>query len=74
MRYWRPSCLESAPLAEFLVGQVSPIVLAELLYLGRDIGLSITRLDRDWVWKPNSPLCLPGLSFEKMQSDPWCWA
>ncbi|MGZ0076341.1 DMT family transporter [Methylomonas sp. EFPC3] len=43
----------STPFAKLLVGEVSPILLGGLLYLGSGIGLSIIRLIRDWSWKPS---------------------
>jgi drug/metabolite transporter (DMT)-like permease len=43
----------STPFAKLLVGEVSPILLAGLLYLGSGIGLSLTRLIRDLGWKPS---------------------
>lgn len=41
----------STPFAKLLVGEVSPILLGGLLYWGSGIGLSMTRLIRDWGWK-----------------------
>ncbi len=43
----------STPLAKMLVGEISPWVLAGLLYLGSGIGLGILRLFRDGGWKPS---------------------
>lgn len=40
----------STPFAKVLVGDVSPILLAGLLYLGSGLGLSIARLIRDRGW------------------------
>lgn len=42
----------STPLAKLLVGDVPPILLAGLLYLGSGVGLSIARLLRDRRWQP----------------------
>jgi len=41
----------STPLAKALVGQMSPTLLAGLLYLGSGIGLTIVRLVRDRGWR-----------------------
>ncbi|MBZ0225457.1 MAG: EamA family transporter [Comamonas sp.] len=41
----------STPLAKLLVGQVSPVLLGGLLYLGSGIGLAAIRLARDRGWK-----------------------
>jgi len=44
----------STPLAKALIGDVQPLLLAGLLYLGSGIGLTIARLVRDRGWKaPN---------------------
>ena len=43
----------STPLAKSLVGDVSPILLAGLLYLGSGFGLTIARLVRDRRWQPS---------------------
>jgi drug/metabolite transporter (DMT)-like permease len=44
----------STPLAKLLVGQISPLLLAGLLYLGSGIGLLIIRSVRDSGWRsPN---------------------
>lgn len=59
----------STPFAKLLVGEVSPILLAGLLYLGSGIGLSITRLARDLGWKPSGlmpsewPWLIGGIAF-----------
>ncbi|MEO8411452.1 MAG: EamA family transporter [Propionivibrio sp.] len=42
----------STPFAKLLVGELSPILLAGLLYLGSGIGLTLVRLIRDRGWKP----------------------
>ncbi len=43
----------STPLAKWLSGDVSPLLLAGLLYLGSGGGLVATRLIRDRCWKPS---------------------
>jgi len=43
----------STPFAKMLVGEISPWLLAGLLYLGSGIGLGIVRLLRDGGWKPS---------------------
>ncbi len=40
----------STPFAKLLVGEISPVLLGGLLYLGSGIGLGITRLIRDRGW------------------------
>ncbi len=42
----------STPLAKLLVGDVPPLLLGGLLYLGSGIGLSLARLVRDHGWTP----------------------
>lgn len=42
----------STPFAKLLVGELPPILLAGLLYLGSGIGLTVVRLIRDRGWKP----------------------
>lgn len=42
----------STPFAKLLVGELSPVLLAGLLYLGSGIGLTLVRLVRDRGWKP----------------------
>ena len=42
----------STPLAKLLVGDVPPLLLGGLLYLGSGIGLSLARLVRDRGWTP----------------------
>lgn len=41
----------STPFAKMMVGELPPILLAGLLYLGSGIGLSVVRLIRDRGWK-----------------------
>jgi drug/metabolite transporter (DMT)-like permease len=41
----------STPFAKLLVGDMSPVLLAGLLYLGSGIGLTLIRLVRDRGWK-----------------------
>lgn len=41
----------STPFAKLLVGELSPVLLAGLLYLGSGIGLVLVRLIRDRGWK-----------------------
>lgn len=43
----------SMPLAKLLVGEISPWLLAGLLYLGSGIGLALVRIIRDNGWKPS---------------------
>lgn len=43
----------STPFAKALVGNMSPVLLAGLLYLGSGLGLSIVRLIRDCGWQPS---------------------
>ena len=43
----------STPLAKWLSGDVSPLLLAGLLYLGSGGGLVAARLIRDRCWKPS---------------------
>ncbi|MDT8398469.1 MAG: EamA family transporter [Pseudomonadales bacterium] len=52
----------STPLAKALLGDVSPVLLAGLLYLGSGLGLGGARLIRDRGWRPS------GL---KPQEWPW---
>lgn len=42
----------STPFAKLLIGELSPVLLGGLLYLGSGIGLAIARLIRDRGWKP----------------------
>lgn len=41
----------STPFAKLLLGDMSPVLLAGLLYLGSGLGLTLIRLVRDRVWK-----------------------
>ncbi len=43
----------STPFAKLLVGEMSPWLLAGLLYLGSGLGLTAVRLLRDRGWKPS---------------------
>ncbi len=43
----------STPFAKLLTGEVSPVLLAGLLYLGSGMGLTLVRLVRDQGWKPS---------------------
>ena len=43
----------STPLAKLLTGELSPIMLAGLLYLGSGLGLAVARLIRDRGFKPS---------------------
>ncbi|MHB0975235.1 MAG: DMT family transporter [Acidithiobacillus ferriphilus] len=43
----------STPLVKLLVGELSPLLLAGLLYLGSGLGLAVIRLLRDRGWKPS---------------------
>ena len=52
----------STPFAKLLVGEVSPLLLAGLLYLGSGIGLAVVRVLRDRGWSA------PGLV-----SGAWPW-
>ena len=42
----------STPLAKALLGELSPLLLAGLLYLGSGTGLTLARLARDRGWQP----------------------
>src|SRR5476649_2143880 len=46
----------STPFAKQLVGDVSPLLLAGLLYLGSGIGLVLARLIKDGGWHPSGLL------------------
>lgn len=52
----------STPLAKALLGQLSPWLLAGLLYLGSGIGLVVIRVARDRGWKRS-----------EMASNEWLW-
>lgn len=43
----------SIPFTKLLVGEIPPVLLAGLLYLGSGAGLVITRMTRDRGWKPS---------------------
>ena len=43
----------STPFAKLLVGELSPWLLAGLLYLGGGLGLAAARLIRDRGWRPS---------------------
>ena len=43
----------STPLAKALVGELPPLLLAGLLYLGSGLGLTVVRLIRDRRWQPS---------------------
>ncbi|MGF1642187.1 MAG: DMT family transporter [Thiotrichales bacterium] len=43
----------STPMVKLLVGSLSPLLLAGLLYLGSGLGLAIIRLARDRRWGPS---------------------
>lgn len=43
----------STPFAKVLVGEISPVLLAGLLYLGSGLGLGLVRLIRDRGWRPS---------------------
>jgi drug/metabolite transporter (DMT)-like permease len=43
----------STPFAKLLVGNVPPVLLAGLLYLGSGLGLTLFRVLRDGGWKPS---------------------
>src|SRR5690348_1625443 len=46
----------STPFAKQLVGDISPLLLAGLLYLGSGIGLVLTRFIKDKGWRPSGLL------------------
>ncbi len=52
----------STPLAKLLVGDVSPVLLSGLLYLGSGVGLGLFRMLRDRAWKPSG-----------LQAGDWPW-
>lgn len=43
----------STPLAKGLIGEISPVLMGGLLYLGSGVGLGVARLLRDGGWKPS---------------------
>ena len=52
----------STPLAKLLVGDVSPVLVGGLLYLGSGLGLGLFRMLRDRAWKPSG-----------LQAGEWPW-
>ncbi len=52
----------SIPVAKLLGGEISPVLLAGLLYLGSGLGLVLARLVRDRSWKPAG-----------LERDEWPW-
>jgi drug/metabolite transporter (DMT)-like permease len=52
----------STPLAKLLIGDVPPVMLGGLLYLGSGVGLSVYRLVRDKTWQASG-----------MQAGEWKW-
>ena len=52
----------STPFAKQLVGDISPILLAGLLYFGSGIGLLLARLIKDRNWQPSG-----------LQKNEWPW-
>lgn len=52
----------STPVAKWLVGEVHPVMLGGLLYLGSGIGLGLFRCVRDRGWKPSG-----------LQAGEWPW-
>jgi drug/metabolite transporter (DMT)-like permease len=48
----------STPLAKLLVGNMSPVLLGGLLYLGSGVGMGLFRILRDKGWQPSG--MLPG--------------
>ena len=52
----------STPLAKLLIGDVPPVMLGGLLYLGSGVGLSVYRLVRDKSWQESG-----------MQAGEWKW-
>jgi len=57
----------STPFAKLLVGEMSPWLLAGLLYLGSGLGLAAARLIRDRGWTPS------GLAKGRVNGH-GCWA
>ncbi len=52
----------STPLAKWLLGSLSPVLLGGLLYLGSGIGLLVARVLRDRGWRPSG-----------LRRDEWPW-
>lgn len=52
----------STPLVKLLVGELHPLLLAGLLYLGSGLGLAVARLLRDRGWQPSG-----------LARGEWCW-
>jgi len=52
----------STPFAKLLLGDVAPVMLAGLLYLGSGVGLTLIRLIRDRGWK-----------FRQLAITEWSW-
>ena len=52
----------STPFAKQLVGHISPLLLAGLLYAGSGMGLIVTRLIKDWGWHQSG-----------LVKDDWIW-
>ena len=52
----------STPFAKLFVSQISPILVAGLLYAGSGLGLCIIRLIRDKGWGPTG-----------LKKDEWLW-
>jgi len=52
----------STPFAKQLVGQISPLLLAGLLYAGSGVGLILIRLIKDRGWQPSG-----------LVKDDWIW-
>jgi drug/metabolite transporter (DMT)-like permease len=52
----------STPFAKQLVGQISPLMLAGLLYAGSGMGLILTRLIKDHGWQHSG-----------LEKDDWFW-
>lgn len=54
----------STPLAKWLAGEIPPVLLAGLLYLGSGLGLTLARLVRDGGFKASGLAKMTG---------PGCW-
>ena len=46
----------STPLAKLLIGDIPPVMLGGLLYLGSGVGLGVYRLVRDKTWQASGIL------------------